>query len=505
MPRVPTYDGPALQSAPLRPPTARPLDVSSGTRAIGQGLAVLGEELDRQAERAAQAEAYDAEFRATDAWLKWDTSAREHARGGGADQYEADAEEWWSKAREEYGANLSPRAKALIGRSLQQKHLSAKANVSAFAGAERERHADEVAMADIATTIQFGVSSGTVDATRGQLKEKVAAFGARKNWSTEQVERAQGEYISAMHVAQIDKLSPVEALAYFTAHSDEIDFRKQGDLRKALERNIEIDQAKSEARAKEAAREAEERLLDSAWSLYAQGQPVPPSVISALPGRQAVQLMNAIESRAAREARGTKVETNIGAYLDVREAIERGERVDLRQFDGVISPTDIKSLASLSTPGQAAGFLTDAELKNKALVDLGIDKKRDPTSAYTVLGLIDSRMTESAQAKGKPLTPDEKRAVIEGVVTDRVYVDGWSWRDKEKQTSLLSDDEVGDAYVLVGGKKVKTSVVPFDKRLKIIRALRARGLPETEQVIVETYIEKYPDGQERNGGVSGGW
>ena len=53
-----------------------------------------------------------------------------------------------------------------------------------------------------------------------------------------------------MHVAQIDKLSPVEALAYFTAHSDEIDFRKQGDLRKALERNIEIDQAKSEARAK---------------------------------------------------------------------------------------------------------------------------------------------------------------------------------------------------------------------------------------------------------------
>lgn len=105
MPRVPTYDGPALQSAPLRPPTARPLDVSSGTRAIGQGLAVLGEELDRQAERAAQAEAYDAEFRATDAWLKWDTSAREHARGGGADQYEADAEEWWSKAREEYVAN----------------------------------------------------------------------------------------------------------------------------------------------------------------------------------------------------------------------------------------------------------------------------------------------------------------------------------------------------------------------------------------------------------------
>ena len=64
--------------------------------------------------------------------------------------------------------------------------------MSAFAGAERERHADEVAMADIATTIQFGVSSGTVDATRGQLKEKVAAFGARKNWSTEQVERAQG-------------------------------------------------------------------------------------------------------------------------------------------------------------------------------------------------------------------------------------------------------------------------------------------------------------------------
>jgi hypothetical protein len=47
MPQVPVYDGPQLATAPLRTPTARPLDVSSGTRAIGQGLANLGEGIDR--------------------------------------------------------------------------------------------------------------------------------------------------------------------------------------------------------------------------------------------------------------------------------------------------------------------------------------------------------------------------------------------------------------------------------------------------------------------------
>lgn len=51
MPQVPVYGGPQVAADPLRPVQARALDVSSGTRAIGQGLANLGEGIDRYAER----------------------------------------------------------------------------------------------------------------------------------------------------------------------------------------------------------------------------------------------------------------------------------------------------------------------------------------------------------------------------------------------------------------------------------------------------------------------
>jgi hypothetical protein len=37
--------------------------------------------------------------------------------------------------------------------------------------------------------------------------------------------------------------------------------------------------------------------------------------------------------------------------------------------------------------------------------------------------------------------------------------------------------------------------VPADKRILIIRARRDRGLPVTEQAIVETFLRKYPNGQ----------
>ena len=41
----------------------------------------------------------------------------------------------------------------------------------------------------------------------------------------------------------------------------------------------------------------------------------------------------------------------------------------------------------------------------------------------------------------------------------------------------------------VNGKNVPLSTVPMADRSEIIRARRARGLPTTEQAIVETYLK----------------
>ena len=492
MPQVPVYDGPQVATRALRTPGARPLDVSSGTRAIGQGLANLAEGIDQYQEREAQREAYDVEATLTADWLTWDSEARAKGRGQNVDQYEASAKAWWDQAAETYGKDLSPRARALIGRSLQQKRLQATANVISFTGAERERHADELATADIATTIQFGVTTGNLDSTRQQIVEKVAAVGARKGWSTEQVQAASADYISRMHMAQIDKLDAQAGLDYFTAHAEEIDYDKQGDLRRALERQVEVEQKQRELELKQAKAEADEAASNEAWGMVAQGATkIPPSLLSRLPGREQVQIVNALETRA----QGREVKTDIATYLELNDAIGRGEPVDLRKYSNAISTSDLKKLAEKKGKSQQDGFLTDEQRQNKALLDLGIDKKKQGEEAYAVLGLIDQRTREASAAKGnKPLTPDEKQAVIDSVVLDKVYVDEWG-TDPQKLAPLLMPDETENAYVRVGEREVPIAAVPADKRLEIIRARRARGLPVTEQAIVETYLRKYPNGQ----------
>lgn len=492
MPQVPVYGGPQVAADPLRPVQARALDVSSGTRAIGQGLANLGEGVDRYQEREAQAQAFNAEDALTKQWLEWDSQARKHYVGEKANEYEAAAAEWWAKAPETVGTNLNPRARELVGRSLAQKRNSAMASVMTAAGAEKERHADQVTLADIDSTMQFGVTTGNIDAARLQVQEKVAALGARKGWTTELVQKAQGEYISQLHMAQIDKLDAQAGLEYFTAHADEIEYDKQGDLRKALERQVEIEQKQREADVEKAKRDAEEAASNDAWAMVAQGATkIPPSLMASLPGREQVQIVNALETRA----QGREVKTDIATYLELNDAIGRGEPVDLRKYSNAISTSDLKGLAEKQGKSQQDGFLTDEQRQNKALLDLGIDKKTQGEEAYAVLGLIDQRTREASAAKGnKPLTPDEKQAVIDGVVLDKVYVDEWG-TDPQKLAPLLTPEETADAYVMVGDKQVPIAAVPADKRMAIISARRARGLPVTEQAIVETYLRKYPNGQ----------
>jgi|688.fasta_scaffold46838_3 hypothetical protein len=440
MPQVPVYDGPQLATAPLRTPTARPLDVSSGTRAIGQGLANLGEGIDRYQEREAQTEAYDVESRVTSDWLKWDSEARAQGRGENVDAYQKSATDWWNTAAETYGKDLSPRARALIGRSLQQKRVQAEASVLGFTSAERERHADEVANADIATTIQFGVTNGDIATTKDQVREKVAVVGARKGWTTEQVQARVAGYVSDMHMAQIDNIpSAEEALAYFDNNVNEIDAGKQGAVRKSLERSVEIEAKQREADAEKAKREAEDRLVDSAWGLYAGGQPVPPSVLAALPGREAAQLANAIESRADREAKGTTIKTDDKLYNQTLLDIASGKQVDLRPLVESFAQADMDRLVKLqqdmTKPDAAAQVATTEQMFSLFKGDMDesdfLDFKR---AAY-------DEISRFQQEKGRAPNYDEKTKIMDDLLIDKV-VPGTFWDDETPRYQLDREQRV---------------------------------------------------------------
>lgn len=534
MPQVPVYQDRQVRTAPLQPVQQQAPDVSSGARAVAQGLGQLGEAADRIDLRDAQAKASDVERQITSEWLKWDSSAEGRAkyRGENADGYTAAAEAWWEKARETYGKDLNPRAAAIASPGLANKRMSALANALQFQATEKERHADETYAADIATTIQFGVTTGNVAGTANQVRDKAALLGARKGWTTEQVQAEAQKNLSALHLAQVTKLAEtnaVEAQKYYDANKGEIDFKVQPRVEQVIKgeadnqfasqfaagmadkplgeqlaeaakitdpqrREKALTQIRNNhALVRQAEQEVESRAADQAWQAFAKSQRVPEIVLAQMNGRDRVQLQEAQRTRAERAATGAARVTDWNVYLDTREKLARGEKVDLRTLTEKIAPAQLEQLVDVQTSMSKGGvkqdsMMTDEARINTALIGLGIDKKKDPDTASRLTLEIDRQVRLASAAKGgKDLSADEKQAVVDRVVMDKVYVDEWG-RDPQKPTALLTPAEMQNAYVNVNGKNVKVSSVPALDRRQIMQALKATGQVPTEQAIVEMYL-----------------
>jgi hypothetical protein len=532
MPIVPTYPERQVRTQALQPVLQQTLDVSSGARALAQGLGQVAEAADRRDLRDAQAKASAAESAITSEWLKWDSANRSKYRGANADGYAPAAEAWWKSAAENAGKDLDPRSKLLASQNLRAKQTAAMGNVLTFTGAEKERHADETYAADVNTTIQFGVTSGDVASTATQIREKAAVLGARKGWTTEQVQAEAGKNLSSMHLAQITKLAESNAeaaQAYYDANKAEVAFQNQARVEQVLKGELDnqfatqtaasmaalplkeqlAEAAKiadpqrrektlmqvrnNHALVKQAEAEQEAQFSDQAWQLFSRGQKIPEVVLSGMNGRERAQLQESMRTRSERLAQGTPVKTNMLTYIDVREKLARGETVDLRAYTEKIGKAEMEQLLDIQGAVRTGGvkqdsMLTDEGRINAAIVGLGIDKKKNPEIAANLTNEIDRRVRSASAAKGgKELTADEKQGIVDRVVLDKVYVDEWG-TDPQKPLALLTPDELKKAYVRVDGRNVPVSAVPMTDRRQIVKALQATGQVATEQAIVEMYL-----------------
>lgn len=533
MPQVPTYDGPQVRAQPLRPVYQSDVDVSSGAQALARGLNQVADAADRIGERDAIVKAETVDTQISTEWLKWDAENRRKYQGENAKDYAPAAEAWWKSAAETYGKDLDPRARVLASRSLVRKQGAAMGNVAQFVGAEQERHADEVNAASVTSAIQFGVSTGDVAGSAEQIRGMAAAKGARKGWTTEEVQAEQLKNLSALHLAQITKLAeknPEAAQEYYTANKLEIQATAQprveevikgeadnkfavqfaakiadkplaeqlkdaGAIEDPTRREKTLNHIRNNyALVKQAQAEVEAKHSDQAWQLFSQGKKVPETVLSGMNGRERAQLQEAMRARSERAAAGRPVKTDMPTYIDLRERLARGENVNLTAYVEKIAPGQMEQLLDIKTAASKGGskqdsMLSDEQRINAAITGLGIDKSKDPQTAFRLSTEIDRRVREASGAKGdKPLTPDEKQKIIDGVVMDKVYVDEWG-TDPQKPVTLLTPDEMKKAYVNVGGKNVPVSSVPSGERMKIIGALRATGQPVSEQAIVELFIQ----------------
>lgn len=465
MPQVPVYGDRQVRTEALRPVMQQAPDVSSGARALGQGLMQVADAADRIDLRDAQAKASDAEARITSDWLKWDAENRNKYRGANADGYAPAAEEWWKSAAETAGTQLDPRAKALASRTLVAKQTQALGNVRTFTLAEKERHADETYSADVATTIQFGVTSGDVASTAVQIRDKAAVLGARKGWTTEQVQAEAGKNLSSMHLAQISKLAENNAeaaQAYYDANKAEVAFQNQARVEQVLKGEMDNQFATQTAAAmankplseqlaeaakiadpqrrektltqvrnnyalvKQAEQEQEAQFSDQAWQLFAKGQKIPEAILAGMNGRERVQLQESQRARAERAAAGTSVKTNPAALAQV---------YDMMRDD----PSAFKTLrmAALTESFTASDIEQIARIQrdmNKP------DKEKDVATTTQVIGLYTGGYQPEKKAafsssffdeinrfekeKGRPASYDEKRKIGDRLVMDGEILSG---------------------------------------------------------------------------------
>lgn len=391
MATVPTYREPQVREQALRPVMQNTPDVSSGLRAVASGLGQVGEAIDKIDLQKSQAAADQLDAQITTDWLKWDAENRNKFRGQNADGYEPAAQEWWKAQAERAGKDLSPRAQALANRALVRKQQTAMGNVVQFVGAERERHADEAAAASITSTIQFGVTTGDTAGAAAQVRDQVAKIGARKGWDTDQVKAEQLKNLSSLHLAQVTKLAAVDAnaaRAYYEANKSEVAAQNQPRVEEVLTGEADnqfatqfaaknatmpyAEQIKAagaienpqrrekaliaiktqQAQVREAQRANEEAASDTAWQAFAQGKRAPEAVLAAMDGKDRAQLVEAQRVRADRLAKGgaeSKVKTDWNTYIDVREKLAAGERVDLRALTEKIAPAQLEQLLDIQT------------------------------------------------------------------------------------------------------------------------------------------------------------
>ena len=185
----------------------------------------------------------------------------------------------------------------------------------------------------------------------------------------------------------------------------------------------------------------------------------------------------------------------MATYIDVRERLARGEKVDLRAYTEKIGPAQMEQLLDIQGAVRAGGAKQDTMVTNEQMLNAGlrsalIDPKKNPEAADTFIRAVNQRVTAESAARGnRPLTADEKQKIVDRVAMDKVYVEEWGI-DPQKPVAMLTPAEQAKAYVVVNGRNVPVSSVPASFRERAIALRTRRGFPVSEQLIVEDYLAK---------------
>lgn len=469
MPRVPTYDGPQVREQALRPVQQREIDVSSGLRAASQAVAQMGDLADRTVRRDAETEVNRIDAEVTAGWLEWDAANRRKFQGQNVDQYEAEARKWWEEAKAKHTAS-NPYAQPAIENNFLRKRNQALGSVLGHVGAEKERFADSQSEAAAQYEIEFGVDTGNTAGAAARVRAIAAEKGKRKGWTTELVQAEQQRLLGTLHLSAITRLAeadPTKARAYYDANKAEIPataqprveqvLKAEGDnqfatqfaaqhaalpLSEQLTKASEIKDPERREKAlgqirnnhamvKQAQAEREQAASDQAWQMVGSGKRVPELVLAQMNGRERVQLQDYLKERAKIAASGVAPETDWATYIDLREKLAAGEKVDLRPYAGTrLAPAQLEQLLDIQTktkdPKKMPEVATSEQQIGAFTRTLGLKKEK----LGQFQAAAQDRFNQFLKATGKEPSYDDRQKILDDLNKTIVTDPGWLWDSK---------------------------------------------------------------------------
>ena len=522
MPQVPVYQDRQVRTEALRPVFQNTPDVSSGARALGQGLMQVAEVADRIDLRDSQAKANEVDTQLTRDWNKWEDDNRGKFTNQSADGYTKAVDAWWKEAAKTYGKDLGGRSQAMVGQTLGRRQTIALEQAGKYEFVEKEKYADSTTAAAINTATINALKTGDYEGEAQRVRTLVDEQGLRKNWNKDQRDLERNARMGAFNTAVVTQLAQkdaAQAQQYLTGAIDrgEIKPDQQPRLEGIIKGEADNQFAKTEAvrlRALDAEtqkaelakitdpnrlektqielnnlsaidRRVREQTQDAArdqvYQRFEQGAPIPEALLSAMGGPERSQFENLRLARSKREAKGESVKTNPAALAKVYDMMRDDpaafKNLRMATLTEAFAPNDIEQIAriqrDMNKPDGEKDVATTTQLIGVYTGGYKPEKKSAFSSAFF------DEINKIEKEKGRPATYDEKRKIGDRLVIDGEVLSG----------SFFLNDPNKKYYEATPEERARFAPTITSGDRKLVKdALMAEGVKNpTEAQIVERF------------------
>lgn len=270
-------------------------------------------------------------------------------------------------------------------------------------------------------------------------------------------------------------------------------------------RDATVDRVRDQfTQADAARRDAQEKISQSAGNIIDKTgsiDDVPPNQWTAL----SIAEKSALKSYAKMKSEGTAVATNWDDFYNLKTLASAPAtrdafmKTNLMEYRDKLADGEFKQMVDLqsslrSGDGKAAehldGFRSDQDIVNGVLSDAGINHNAKPGSdeakrVNLFKSKVDKEVMKIQDRTGKKVTNADIKQIsdnlmVEGATDNGLFGSGW-FASKKRAFEVPTD---ATQFV------IDTKSIPQDEKDKAGAALRARGIPVTDQKILELYKRK---------------